>query len=245
MDTQSDFGFKELFHYVVGEMAKAVSERGGETKSQQFMRFEAASHMIMGFLPRDVIEAMLAGHCVMFHELINDSVRDTLRGEVDTMRRATRSSIVAMDKAFASNLAQFERYRRRPSRERRDEPDTQMEPEIAMTPHAAVEAAPPPMHPLASPPEETPEMPAQSQPEPTAGATEGIAVLFRPSPDIVEACRGNPEALAALEAGDPERFMLAMGLDMPTEADLLKAQPGSVFTIDASGVRLDPGGSKA
>ena len=59
----------------------------GETKDQQAARAVAATHMILGFFPRDVIEAMLAGRCVMFHELIVDSLRDTLRGEVDTSLR--------------------------------------------------------------------------------------------------------------------------------------------------------------
>src|SRR5450755_1789227 len=100
MDSQPAFGFQELFTHIVGDMAKAVSERNGETKQQQFARSSAAVYTIMGLLPRDAIEAMLAGHCVMFHELITDSVHDTLRGELDTHRRATRSTIVAMDKAF-------------------------------------------------------------------------------------------------------------------------------------------------
>ena len=109
MDTAAEFGFKELFNYVIGEMAKAVSERNGETKQQQSTRSQAVVRMIMGFLPRDVIEAMLAGRCVMFHEVTTDSVRDTLRGEMDTMRRATRSGIVAMNKSFAGNLGLLER----------------------------------------------------------------------------------------------------------------------------------------
>ena len=56
MDTQPAFGFKELFAHVIGDMAKAICERNGETQQQQFLRSQAAAHMIMGFLPRDVIE---------------------------------------------------------------------------------------------------------------------------------------------------------------------------------------------
>src|SRR3984957_19072390 len=123
MDTQPVFGFQELLTHVVGDMAKAVSERQGETRREHHARSEAAVHMIMGFLPRDVIEAILAGRCVMFHEMMTDSVRDTLRGEVDSTRRAARGNIVAMDKAVGANLTRLERYRARPREGSRDVPE--------------------------------------------------------------------------------------------------------------------------
>lgn len=126
MNETSEFGFKELFSHVVGDMAKAVSERPGKSKQQQFVRSQVAVHMIMSLLPRDVIEAMLAGHCVMYHELMNDSVLTTLRGEPDATRRATRGNIVALNKVFHGNLDRLERYRLRPDEGRRDaaEPQT-------------------------------------------------------------------------------------------------------------------------
>src|SRR4051812_2415894 len=114
MQPNARFGFKELLTHMVSDMARAVSERNGEGSEQKLARLEAATHMILGFFPRDVIEAMLAGHCVIFHELTVDSVRDTLRGEIDTMRAHTRSNIVALDKCFGNNLTRLERYRNRP-----------------------------------------------------------------------------------------------------------------------------------
>src|ERR1700722_4540281 len=136
MDTQPAFGFQELLTHVVGDMARAVSERPGETRREHHARSQAAVHMIMGFLPRDVIEAILAGRCVMFHEMMTDSVRDTMRGEVDSTRRATRGTIAAMDKAFGANLTRLEHYRSRPAEGSRDMPEerpvetaAQMEPE--------------------------------------------------------------------------------------------------------------------
>jgi hypothetical protein len=205
MDTQPAFGFRQLFSHVVGDMAKAVSERNGETKQQQLLRTQAAAYTIMGFLPRDVIEAMLAGHCVMLHELMTDSVRDTLRGEVGTMRRATRSGIVAMDKAFGGNLTRLERYQTRPSDGSRDEaaPLPVEVPVAAAAVMADVEA---------------PAVAPRTNDNQEASAA------------AIAACRANPEAMAALEAGDPERFARAMGIDMPTEEYLAAAAaPGSPF----------------
>jgi hypothetical protein len=58
MDTQ--FGFAELLTVALGDMAKAVSNRGGEGEAQQFARCQTAAHMVMSFLPRDVTEVLPA-----------------------------------------------------------------------------------------------------------------------------------------------------------------------------------------
>jgi len=79
--------------------------------------------MIMGFLPRDVIEVMLAGHCVMLHEVMTANVHDTLRGETGRVRRGPGSNLIGLNKAFNDNLDRLERYRLRPAEGRRDTPE--------------------------------------------------------------------------------------------------------------------------
>jgi hypothetical protein len=111
VDTQPTFGLAELLTHVVGGIANAVSERPGESRQQQLNRSQAAVHTIMEFRPGGAIETMLAGHCVMFHEMIVDSVHATMHGEEAPTRRATRANIVAMDKAFGNNLTRLERHR--------------------------------------------------------------------------------------------------------------------------------------
>jgi hypothetical protein len=227
MQTQPAFGFKELFTHIVGDMAKALCERDGETKSQQILRSQAAARMIMSFLPRDAIEAMLAGHCVMFHELITDSIRETLRGELDSTRRATRSTIVAMDKAFGNNLTRLERYQARPSEGRRDAPEVEARGGMDMadrTPRPATQAPDPePAVPVQTSQAEPRDVPAQTEADSLAVRHPDATLLFHPSPEVIAACRANPEAMAALEAGDPEAFARAMGLDMPNEESLAAA----------------------
>ena len=113
METQPAFGLRELLTHVVGDIARALCQREGETPRQRYDRTQAAAHTVMAFTPRDAIEAMLAGHCVMFHEMIVDSVNTTMGGEETAKRRGTRSNIVAMDKAFGNNLERLERYQSR------------------------------------------------------------------------------------------------------------------------------------
>jgi hypothetical protein len=113
MDPQPAVGLRDLLTHVVGDIAKALCRREGETQQQRYDRTQAVAHTVMAFTPRDAIEAMLAGHCVMFHEMIVDSVHSTMGGEVMAKRRTTRGNIVAMDKAFGNNLDRLERYQSR------------------------------------------------------------------------------------------------------------------------------------
>src|SRR4051812_6032214 len=109
MQTQRQLSVTEVFSHVAGDVARSVSQRGGETKEDEIRRSQVAVHAIMGFLPGDIIEAMLAGHCLMLHELMLDTIRTMFRGEIDSNPRATRNGIVAMDRAFGNNLARLER----------------------------------------------------------------------------------------------------------------------------------------
>jgi hypothetical protein len=207
MDPQTPFGFKDLLTHIVSDMARAISERMGETSQHQFTRTQAAAHMIMGFLPRDAIEAVLAGHCVMFHEVMTDSIRDTLRGEMDSYRRATRNNIVALDKCFGNNLERLERYQARPAQGRRDEPDA-----LPVDAIGEVEIT-----------ERTPRPEPQSPPRAAKKPP-----TFQPSPEAIAACRANQAAMIALQSGDHAAFARAMGIDEPSAAYLAAAmrRPG-------------------
>lgn len=112
MQTQQTFGSDAPFASIVADIASALGERPDEAAHQQAARVRTVTQTVLEFRPADVIEAMLAGRCVVFHELTLDSVHATLRSaEEDRGRRATRGSIVALDKAFGDNLARLERYR--------------------------------------------------------------------------------------------------------------------------------------
>jgi hypothetical protein len=202
MDTPPVFGLRELLTHVVGDIAKAVAVREGEPPARQAAHAQAATHTVMSFMPRDGIEAMLAGHCLMFHELIVDSVRLTLNGEPAAARRATRSGIVAMDKAFGNNLARLERYRNRQAEvpaEAHQVARTESEIADRVRRHQAATTAP------------------RKQ-----ASGNGSAVRY-PSPDAIAACTANAEAMAALDAGDPAAFARAMGVENPSAAYLAAA----------------------
>jgi hypothetical protein len=112
MQTQPTAAPTSLLTQIVAGVAQALSARAGESvcesTGEHAGRTRIAAATIMDFAPRDTVEAMLAGHCVMFHHLIVEDVEVMRRGE---QGRVTRAGIVAMDRAFGANLTRLARYR--------------------------------------------------------------------------------------------------------------------------------------
>jgi hypothetical protein len=165
----------------------------------------------------------------MIHELLIDSVHHTLHGEPDTHRRATRSGIVAMVRAFGNHLVQLERYQARPAEGRRDVPEQR-----AADAQDARRQPSPPLTETAQgpePPAATPIAVAEPLLEPSAPSVVEINAPYRPSPEAIAMCRANPAAMAALEAGDPEAFARALGVDQPSDA-YVAAATGQMGPVD-------------
>jgi hypothetical protein len=119
------FTSRDHLAHIITDIVKALADREGESPLKQAVRTRAATHTIMAFRPRDAIEAMVAGHCVMFHEMMVASVHFTLHGEEEATRRATRSGIVAMDRAFGDSIARWERFQTRAEGAQPDEAQPQ------------------------------------------------------------------------------------------------------------------------
>jgi hypothetical protein len=220
MQPQQQFGFKEMYTYVLGETARAICERPGENQQQRLLRTQAATHMILGLRPRDVTEAMLACLTVMFHALLTDSVHDTLQGQIEDTRRATRVNIVSLNKAFHMNLGRLEHYQARLSQGTRDGSEEAARVETEAEDRAEPSTAEAAVHGARAPAATA--MPVRMAPPigPTPSEVEETLATFVPSAAQIAACRANPEAMAALETGDAERFARALGIDQPSEAYL-------------------------
>jgi hypothetical protein len=233
MDTAPAFGLRDHLTYIITDIAKSLSGRPGETHEQQVTRTQVAVHTILAFLPGTVLDAMFAGHCVMFHEMIVDSVHETLRGDPAAARRATRGNIVAMDKAFGNNLDRLERYQNRHAEGRRDAPEeasTEVEIADRVRRHQASVATP---GSAAAKDAGAGRTPAAGQRDAAAGSE---PVASGPAPERIAACLASKEAMDALDAGDAEGFARAMGVDVPSDAFLGAAMAeGSPFGRPAAG----------
>ena len=113
MQTAARSGEADPISHIITRTAAALSRRPGETQQQQQARAHTAATTIRQFQPRDVIEAMLAGHSVMFHCLMVDAVEDmTARGEPDVETNAASPGLIALNNAFHRNLDRFARSRK-------------------------------------------------------------------------------------------------------------------------------------
>src|SRR5580658_2585969 len=110
MDTAPALGLREHLTHTITDIARSLSGRPGESHEQQVARAQVAVRTILAFQPCTVLEAMFAGHCAMFHEVIVDSALTTLCGEDQAKRGSVRRLIIAMGKSFGTNLARLERY---------------------------------------------------------------------------------------------------------------------------------------
>jgi hypothetical protein len=231
MDASPAFGIEECYASIVGDMARALSERHGETPAQQFARGQTAIHMIMAFLPRDAVEALLASHCVMLHELMLDSTHHALCAQEAKARHAEVHGLVALNKAFCGNLGHLRHYQKRPSGGSSEAADDLRKPERQTAVDGAAQARPAwtsAANQMAS---------GRSAPAPASRpeAAAELSASHRPTDAAVTARTINPAAEAALKAGDPVGFAHAMGIERPSEAFLTAA--------NAAGSPFDPGSS--
>jgi hypothetical protein len=67
----------------------------------------------MGFQPRDPVEIMLAGHCVIFDHLLRDGARDLLRGQTEAMKLRACRVIHASGKMFLTAFSSLQRMQLR------------------------------------------------------------------------------------------------------------------------------------
>jgi hypothetical protein len=109
------FSSNEFLTSMSRDMAKVISECNGMSKRRQFTWSQVVAATALGFTPRDLVEARLAGRYVMFHELVTDNIGEVPRDEVDTVRHGARRKLVALNKSFTDSLGRLERYQPPPS----------------------------------------------------------------------------------------------------------------------------------
>ena len=191
MQAQPAFGFEQLVTELLRGLADAVADRPGETEAQRFGRHQTAIFSVMAFLPRDALETMLAGQCVMFDHLLRDATRDLLRNDAAPSKLRIRSQLMALSRLFLKHLEQWRQLQARPAQQ------------TAASPGAEPEPKPNPAH-IAEPIRQT-----------------AKAAASQPASDVAEppTATGEPEPSQALSAGI--ELASAAPLPPGSKADLL------------------------
>jgi hypothetical protein len=95
-------------------VARALCDLPDETAAQREGRVRQLVHTTLGFEPRDGLEYMLSTLVFTHFNLILDSARDALRGQMDSIKAKTNSTIVSLDRAMIMLLKEMRLARRRP-----------------------------------------------------------------------------------------------------------------------------------
>jgi hypothetical protein len=107
-----------LPHQVAEEMlqvvTRAICDRPGESAEQRDSRTRQTVHSVTGLTPRDGLEYMLSSLVVGHFNLILDSLHEVFAGQTESMKARTKSTIVALDRAFIGLIKELRTERRRP-----------------------------------------------------------------------------------------------------------------------------------
>ncbi|MGA3005515.1 MAG: hypothetical protein ABSE20_27745 [Acetobacteraceae bacterium] len=113
MHTETGFTIMNAISEITQEVIETVADRPGDSPAKRFARQQSTAWTMMSFLPRDPVEAMLAGHCVVFDNLLRDTARDALCGQPMELKRRTRSQSQAFGKLFLVHIEKFDQRQAR------------------------------------------------------------------------------------------------------------------------------------
>ena len=113
MTPDTTLGFEQVAIELVRGIADAVADRPGLTEAQRSVSQQTTVYSVMGLQPRDPVEIMLAGHCVIYDHMLRDGARDLLRGQDEQIKLRARPGTLASGKMFLSSLDMLLRMQNR------------------------------------------------------------------------------------------------------------------------------------
>jgi hypothetical protein len=113
MHTETGFTMLTAMGEITRDVIETVADRPGDSPARRLTRQQTTASTIMSFLPRDPVETMLAGQCVIFDHLLRDGAHDTLRGQQQEIKLRARPQILATGKMFLAHLDRLAQMRTR------------------------------------------------------------------------------------------------------------------------------------
>ena len=211
MTTDTGITFQAAMGEICKGVLETVAERPGESDAKQSIRRQTAVYAVMSFMPRDPLEAMLAGQCVIFDHLLRDGARESLRGQPEQIRLRATPQIHASGKMFLAHLTAFKDMRGRQEETlafqlpRRDARETS-------------EAAP-------SPDAQSPDAPGPDATRTDAVRTDAVRTDAVRTDAVRTAATPDPKHAPAVAAGTPSDATTAASVNDAPEQHEHAAQP--------------------
>jgi hypothetical protein len=107
----TQFDASDLAHILLDGTIGALTARGDLTAEQKQTRARGLWAVVANCEPRDAIQTMLVGQCLMFNEMIADAGRDVLVGMMDTLKSRAQSNLNGLSRALQQSIAMLVRLR--------------------------------------------------------------------------------------------------------------------------------------
>ena len=107
----TQFDASDLAHILLDGVMGALTARGDLTPEQKQTRARGLWAVVANCEPRDAIQTMLVGQCLLFNEMIADGGRDVLVGMMDTLKSRAQSNLNGLSRALQQNIAMLVRLR--------------------------------------------------------------------------------------------------------------------------------------
>jgi hypothetical protein len=155
---------KSVAEEMLQVVARALCDQPGDNAGQRDSRTRQMVYATMGFEPRDGLEYMLSTMVFGHFNMLLDSMRDVLQGQMDSMKARTKTTIVALDRSMLGFVKEFRSLRSRPLahgaedawRPVPEQAAGEMTPEAVGLPPEAMAEAEPATAPVESPATEAP-----------------------------------------------------------------------------------------
>ncbi len=115
MTPDPGFGIEQCMTELIRGIIDTVADLPGLTPDQRFIKHQTAAFSLMAFHPRDAVETMLAGHCVIYDHLLRDGAHDLVRGPAEPSQLGARPGTLATGKMFLNTLNTLIRLQKRPA----------------------------------------------------------------------------------------------------------------------------------
>jgi hypothetical protein len=114
MRPDPNFGHKEIVTEIIRGVADTVASKPGLSPERQASAVQTVVCSVMAFIPRDPVETMMAGHCIVYDHMLRDGARDMLGGKAELEMIKARPGVLACGKMFLATVAMLIRMQRRP-----------------------------------------------------------------------------------------------------------------------------------
>ena len=187
MQPTPTFGYEQIVTELIRGILDTVADRPGLSPERKASAQQTVVCTVMSYNPRDAIETMLAGQCVVYDALSRDGARDMLRGQSELMKIKARSSILSSGKMFLGAMEMGIRVQGRGADQLAfcrpvEAPAVAVKkpvaPEVPVTPEVKVANEAPPVVPPAEPREPS----SVVRPSPVEPVSPGVTAAFKGAP---------------------------------------------------------------